>query len=46
MPRVDAFCEAAGKKPEDAWVMWGCDKKFGPYEKGCWKKLFLETDMS
>jgi hypothetical protein len=26
MPRVDDFCKAAGKTPEDAWVMWGCDK--------------------
>jgi hypothetical protein len=45
-PRITAFCKAANKTEAEAWVMWGCEKKYGKFVEGenNWKKLFLESN--
>ena len=44
-PRIADFCKAGGITEAEAWVQWGCDQKFGPYEEGGWNKMFLEHNF-
>ena len=46
-PRIAEFCKAAGKTEAEAWVMWGCEEKYGKFIEGGdnWAKIFLEINF-
>ena len=44
-PRIADFCKSADKTEAECWVMWGLEKKFGPFDEDSWNKMFLEHNF-